>query len=406
MGERAWPFHSFTSVIQPKQSSEDIYGKEYVYSPKLFSHDYEHFGGDLLSLEALTGRELSVAGEMPVICHEGAVTPGAVRLLEKAGLRLPSVRYTYRTDQEYVSILNKLSLQGKKVIFQYPHPPEDAPASLYWVDPSIIAYLSDKRSIPALVPAEHVPPRRMVSLEELLEDTPPMPFVLKTGDGRPTSGGCGVLLIKEKQQLYEISEDFGDLSTIILEEFIDYDRNFGFHYVADQDGRVRFLGKSEQVVNEDNCFRGSWVSTNAEPFERVVEAGLRVMENIAATGYVGVAGFDVLMRGDDFYFIDLNVRFNASSCALMLHEEVLNVYGKPTIRLSSLEWDGPFNEGLAVVEKYMDLEQFVPLSLLDAAYVEGAVGSSKVIGLVMGRDEREVESILMHMEKDRLTRRE
>lgn len=406
MGERAWPFHSIVGAIRPEQSSEDIYGEGYVYSPKLFAHDYEHFGGDLLSLEALTGRELSIAGEMPVICHEGAVTPGAVRLLEKAGLRLPSVRYTYRNDEEYVSILKKLSLHGKKVIFQYPHPPEDAPDSLYWVDPSIIAYLSDKRSIPALVPAEHVPPRRMVSLDELLENTPPMPFILKTGDGRPTSGGCGVLLIEKKEQLQHINEDFGDLSTIILEEYIQYDRNFGFHYVADHSGKIRYLGKSEQVVNDDNCFRGSWISTDAEPFEKVVEAGFRIMENIVAAGYVGVAGFDVLMCGDAFYFIDLNVRFNASSCGLMLYEDVISLYRKPSVRFSSLEWNGVFEDGLAVVEKYMDQEQFVPLSLLDAAYVDGTLGPSKVIGLVIGEDEEEVESILAYMENDHLTRRE
>ncbi|WP_046174488.1 ATP-grasp domain-containing protein [Domibacillus indicus] len=406
MGERAWPFHSFIGMIQPEQSSEDIYGKGYVYSPKLFAHDYEHFGGDLLSLEALTGRELGVAGEMPVICHEGTVTPGAVRLLEKAGLHLPSFRYTYRNDKEYVSILQKLSLQGKKVIFQYPHPPEDAPAPLYWVDPSIIAYLSDKRSIPALVPAEHVPPRRMVSLDELLENTPPMPFILKTGDGRPTSGGCGVLFIERKEQLYNINEDFGDLSTIILEEYIEYERNFGFHYAADQFGNVRFLGKSEQVVNQDNCFRGSWISTEAAPFERVVEAGLKVMQNIAAAGYTGVAGFDVLIRGDEFYFIDLNVRFNASSCGLMLYETIRGLSNKPSVRLSCLEWYGWFEEGLAVVEKYMDQEQFIPLSLLDAACVEGAEGPSKIIGLVLGRDDQEVEDILNCMEYDQLTQRE
>lgn len=406
MGERAWPVHSFADAIRPEQTSEDIYGKGYVYSPKLYAHDYEHFGGDLLSLEALTGRELSIAGEMPVICHEGAVTPGAVRLLQKAGLHLPSVRYTYRNDEEYVSILKKLSLHGKKVIFQYPHPSEDVPDSLYWVDPSIIAYLSDKRSIPALVPAEHVAPRRMVSLDELLEDTPPMPFILKTGDGRPTSGGCGVLLIEKKEQLYHINEDFGDLSTIILEEYIQYDQNFGFHFAADEAGNIRYLGKSEQVVNDENCFRGSWISTDAAPFERVVEAGLRVMGNIAAAGYVGVAGFDVLMRGDSFYFIDLNVRFNASSCGLMLYENIRGLYKKPSVRLSSLEWNGWFDDGLAVVEKYMDKKQFVPLSLLDAAYVDGAAGSSKVIGLVMGENDQEVEQILNCMEHDGLTRRE
>lgn len=406
MGERALPLHMSVDLIRPEQSAEELYGKGYVYSPKLYARDYEHFGGDLLSLEALTGRELCVAGEMPVICHTGAVTPGAVHLLEKAGLSIPSTLYTYSSDEEYVSILQKLSLQGKKVIFQYPHPSEDAPDSLYWVDPSVIAYVSDKRSIPALVPPEHVPPRRMVSIEELIADTPPLPFILKTGDGRPTSGGCGVLFIERTEQLHTISEDFGDLSTIILEEYIEYDRNFGFHFAADQHGTVSFLGKSEQVVNDDNCFRGSWISTNAEPFERVVEAGFQVMQNIVAAGYVGIAGFDVLMRGSDFYFIDLNVRFNASSCGLMIYKSVEDVYKKPVIRLSCLEWEGDFGEGLSVVDAYLSQNQFIPLSLLDASYVARKTGPSKIIGLVIGHSEEEVESILLSMEKDRLTQRE
>ncbi|OMP66642.1 hypothetical protein BTO28_11405 [Domibacillus epiphyticus] len=410
MGERALPYASYVEqrgmAIRPSQSVQDIYGKDFVYNPKLYARDYQHFADDWLSLEALTGRELSVLGNMPIVCHEAAVTEAALDLFQKAGLQVPSVRYTYRNDLEYIQLLHKLRKQNKKIIFQYPHPVEEVPSDQYWVEPDVLAYVSDKRNIPELVPPENVPDRKMMSLDQILKEKPALPIILKTGDGRPTSGGCGVLLIEKEEQLYEIGESFGDLSNIIVEEYIPYDQNFGFHYVADKTGEIRFLGKSEQIINEDSCFRGSWISKDEDNMSHIIEAGYRVMKKIAEKGYVGMAGFDVLIRGDRFYFIDLNIRFNASTSGLMLYDDLQKKEGKEIVRLCNLEWQDDFQDLVPILEKYVMDRQFVPLSVLDAGYFEGENRASKVIGLVTGHSREEVTGVLDEMDRDGLCHRE
>lgn len=393
--------------IRPSYCMHDIYGKGFIYNPKLFADDYQHFAGDLQSLEALTGRELSVIGDMPVICHAGAVTKQALSLLRKAGLHVPTVQYTYRTDNEYLQLLKKLDKKKKKLIFQYPHPQEEVPPNLSWIEPELLAYLCDKRSIPDLVPPENVPKRKKMSLKQILEEKPELPIVLKTGDGRPTSGGCGVLLVEEEKQLYEIDESFGDLSEIIVEECIRYDENISVHYMVSKNGEINFLGKSEQVVNKEGCFRGSWITVDVEDkIADIVETGYKVMKNVAEKGYVGVAGFDVLIRGDRYYFIDLNIRFNASTCGLFLYHELQKKYGKAVVRLCNLEWEKDFIQIVPVIEKYMSNNQFVPLSLLDASYFPGENRPSKVIGLVIGDSVNEVESVMDLMANEGLYPRE
>ncbi|WP_078410995.1 ATP-grasp domain-containing protein [Priestia abyssalis] len=393
--------------IQPSYSIKDIYGEEFIYNPKLYAEDYQHFSSDLLSLEALTGRELSVVGDAPVVCHAGAVTPSALALLHKGGLHTPPVCYTYRNDKEYMDVLHNLYKQKKKIIFQYPHPEKKVSSELYWIDPEVLAYLCDKRNIPELVPAENVPKRRMMSLDQILEEKPELPIVLKTGDGRPTSGGCGVLLVKEEKQLYEMDETFGDLSNIIVEEYIECDQNISVHYMVNKKGEVHFLGKSEQLVNKDGCFRGSWITVDVEEqIAHIIETGYGVMKKIADKGYVGVAGFDVLICDDRYYFIDLNVRFNASTCGLLLYHDIRRKFGKEIVRLCNLEWTSDFDSLIPVVETYMTRDQFVPLSLLDANYFPGENGVSKVIGLAIGHSAEEVEDVLEEMTKEGLTHRE
>ncbi|KKB35622.1 ATP-grasp domain-containing protein [Bacillus thermotolerans] len=384
--------------IRPSQTIQEIYGSEYIYSPKLYAQDYEHFAGDVLSLEALTGRELCVAGNAPVICHEGAATEAALQLLHKAGLHTPSVLYTYRTDEEYIQILHQLQQQQKQVIFQYPHPDDKVSPDLYWVKPEMHAYLCDKQSIPELVPPENVPGRRTMSLQQLLQKMPSFPFVLKSGDGRPTSGGSGVLFVEKKEQLYELDDSFCDLSNLIVEEFISHDRNMSVHYTVNQKGDIKFLGQSEQLVNKDGCFRGSWISSEAEEFmASIVETGYWIMKKAADKGYVGAAGFDVLIRGNQYYFIDLNVRFNASTCGLLLYPAVRRKYGTSVVRLCNLEWTGDFNCVLPTVKSYIDAKQFVPLSLLDASYFPDDKKVSKVVGLILGHSVEEIEEIINEM---------
>ncbi|WP_078431079.1 ATP-grasp domain-containing protein [Metabacillus halosaccharovorans] len=386
--------------FRPVYSLQDIYGEEIIFNPKLYAEDYQHFAGDLLSLNALTGRELSVVGNTPVVCHEACATKPALQLLKKAGLQLPSKLYTYRNEEEYIETLKLLSKQQKKVIFQYPHPEDKVSTELYRVGPEVLAYLCDKRNIPELVPSEHIPKRRMMSLEQILEEKPQLPFVLKTGDGRPTSGGYGVLLINDEKQLEDINESFGDLTSIIVEEQIPYEQNISVHYMADKNGVIQFLGKSEQLVTEDGNFCGSWISTDYDDsIADIVKTGFEVMKNISDKGYVGVAGFDVLLYNGQYYFIDLNVRFNASTCGLLLYNEIQERFGKKCMRLCNFDWNENFESAIPIAEKFLDKEHFIPLSVLDPRYFPDNNQVTKIIGLVIGHSAEEVEEVLEEMNR-------
>lgn len=399
--------HDTRKTIRPSHSMYEIFG-DCVYCPKLYAKDYDHFSSDFASLEALTGRELGILGEIPVICHAATATEPALALIKKAGLKIPPVLYTYSSDEEYVQLLKDLEVQKKQIIFQYPQPLEDVSPHLFWVDPQVVAFLSDKRNIPQLVPAEHVPKRRMMSLEDLIVEKPTFPIVLKTGDGRPTSGGNGVKLIMEQQQLESINETFGDLSTIIVEEYIHNHKNISVHYFVNRQGEIQFLGKSEQLVNEDGCYRSSWISREVEDeLNDVIRAGFQVMENLHTRGYYGIAGFDVLIQQDRFYFIDLNIRFNASTCGLLLFESILEQHdGKNVVRLCNFEWSNPFSEALPLVESFMNDGHFIPLCLLDSDYLSVKNQLSKVVGLVIGHSAGEVENVIEKMEETGLRQKE
>lgn len=398
--------HQTSLPIEPSYSMKDTYG-DFIYNAKLYAKDYNHFSTDQASLEALTGRELGVLGEIPAICHAATVTEPALSLLKKAGLQLPSERYTYSNDNEYLQLLKKLEGAEKRIIFQYPQPSDEVSSKLYWIDPEILAYLSDKRNIPALVPREHVAWRKLMSLKEILETMPKFPIVLKTGDGRPTSGGNGVKLIKEESQLYEIDETFGDLNQIIVEEFIPEDKNISVHYLIDQHGEITFLGKSEQIVDDDGCFMSSWLTVQIEEqLNDVVKTGFQVTKKLAEKGYIGAAGYDVLIKGNDFYFIDLNIRFNASTCGLLLYNSIKKKYGTTTVRLCNLDWEGSLSRALPLVDDYMTNGQFIPLSLLDADYLTEKNLPSKVVGLAIGHTIEEVEKTLADMKQKGLVQKE
>ncbi|WP_071459615.1 ATP-grasp domain-containing protein [Bacillus massilinigeriensis] len=408
MVETAVSIHrSESNCIRPSISMEDIYGGNFIYNPKLYSHNYDHFSSDLLSLEALTGRELGVIGDMPVICHAGVATDESICLMEKAGLAPTPFLYTYRTEEEYKELLTQISQQHQKIIFQYPHPSNIASHAVSWIDPEIQAYLCDKRSIPDLVPPENTPFRKVMSIEEILQSNLEAPFVLKTGDGRPTSGGSGVLLVEDREQLAQIDETFGDLSNIIVEEFIRHEDNISVHYAADYNGNIIFLGISEQLVNKDGCFRGSWVTTDVPAeWKSIVKNGFKVMKNIVKKGYVGMAGFDVLISGSRHYFIDLNVRFNGSTASLLLHDSIVERYGKAKLRFCNLEWEGEFDKLIPLLSKYIDQEQFIPLGLLDADFFPVKSKISKAVGIVLGHSIFDVDTILKNMQRDGLCHKE
>ena len=57
--------------------------------------------------------------------------------------------------------------------------------------------------------------------------------------------------------------------------------------------------------------------------EKVIQAGREIMQNGANLGFIGVAGFDLLLdENDNVFAIDLNFRQNGSTSMLLLQDEL------------------------------------------------------------------------------------
>ena len=57
--------------------------------------------------------------------------------------------------------------------------------------------------------------------------------------------------------------------------------------------------------------------------EKVIQAGREIMQNGVNLGFIGVAGFDLLLdENDNVFAIDLNFRQNGSTSMLLLQDEL------------------------------------------------------------------------------------
>nr|MDK7245711.1 ATP-grasp domain-containing protein [Staphylococcus lugdunensis] len=110
----------------------DLYADNVVYSsrPSYVSNPWlepeEH------QSNFLTGRELLIANQLPVIVHEASVTDKLEALFNTIGKTIPTSIYKFHDQQSYESLIQHLAYQeGKKIYFQYIHG-EDVLESSYY----------------------------------------------------------------------------------------------------------------------------------------------------------------------------------------------------------------------------------------------------------------------------------
>lgn len=392
--------------IKPVFTLDQIYGTDLIYNPRPSIEDHGHFADDPVVNETLTGRELSILGEMPVVCRDAVCTTPALNILEKTGLKIPPIRYTYRNTEEYLQLLQLFREKDQRVVMQYPHPKKEVPEDLYWVKPDVIEYVNDKNKIDELVPSDYVPERKTISYKQMKEEIDnkelTAPVVLKTGDGEPTAGGFGVKICTTEEDMLEAIEFFKQTPEIIVEQHIDYHSNICVQYACNTKGEITYLGNTEQIVSEGGNHKGSWVNVTADMMDAATEAGKEIMKNAYEKGYVGIAGFDVVFTDTHFYFIDLNFRMNASTGALLLSESIYHTFGKDEIRLNSWTSNLEFDDMLELLEKYIEKEWIIPLSIFDPRYVPFETDGARVTGLIIADSKDEINSMLEEMAQDGL----
>ncbi|HIH18091.1 MAG TPA: ATP-grasp domain-containing protein [Nanoarchaeota archaeon] len=222
----------------------------------------------------------------------------------------------------YTSTLNSLPKGSLHLLHPYNTINEDVCA----INPRLLSYLNNKANLREIV--EISPKRKLITVDELLrKDNEIMkkPFVVKKTTG---SSGDGVRILNSADELPSLDGFLNNETDIILEEFVDSAKNYGIQYFIGKDKRARFVGFNFQKTTESGEFEGSVCCLSEKPDEGLVEVGFKACKNIAALGYWGFVGLDVLQnKAGDYYVIDPNIRATAATPVYLLRNTLKDTLG-------------------------------------------------------------------------------
>lgn len=194
------------NVYSPKLTLSDLYNDDVVYTsrPSYISNPW--LKPDEHQSNFLTGRELLIANQFPVIVHEASVTSKLETLFKEVGKQIPPHIYQFRDQQTYESLIKKLAYENnKKLYFQYIHDDDVLEKSYYALNKDVFVALNNKARIPEWTNGKYLPKREIVPIESFKDAIQnwQYPFVIKPGDDLPTAGGYGVMICYNDHDLAE-----------------------------------------------------------------------------------------------------------------------------------------------------------------------------------------------------------
>lgn len=388
-----------TNKLHIPLTMHDLYGDNVLYSSRPSYGFNPWLQPEEHQSNLLSARELIIAN-MPVIVHKATVTEKIQKLLELKGVRMPEQFVTYETRSEYENIIKTYAKQGK-IFFQYAHEEGFVHDDDYVVRRDIFLNLNNKSIIETWTNGAYLPKREIVKYTDFEQRVREwtLPFVVKPGDEHPTAGGYGVMLCytdEDVEQAVRRVREATDTDQLIIEQFIEPVKNYCVQYAYSEARGITFLGASIQNVEKYGKYRGNTTDRNIP--EAVIEAGRKIMQNGVDAGYVGIAGFDILVDKDDRLFaIDLNFRQNGSSALLLLDDLLEGEYKKFLAYYSNGD-NQQFYETILEEVKHGNL---FPLAYYDGDYKSENAFPSRFICIWHG-DEAMIEQKSKDFEK-RLT---
>lgn len=368
---------------------KDLYGDKVLYTSR---PSYE-FNPWLTTEEhqsnLLSARELLIA-QMPVVVHKATVTDKTRALFDAVGFAMPENFRTFETREEYEQVLRDAARNGEKIFFQYAHDESIVDGNDYVVPRDKFLALNNKAILDHWTKGKFLPKRTIVEIEQFEDEVRKwaLPFVIKPGDEHPTAGGYGVMLCYNNEDVEHSIErvrEAEDTTRMIIEQYIEPAHNYCVQYAYNKDLGIKYLGASQQIVEKYGKYRGNVIEENIP--QNVIDAGREIMENGVAEGYVGIAGFDLLVdKAGEVYAIDLNFRQNGSSSLLLL-DSVLNKGYKKFLAYYSQGNNAAFYD--AILEEVRAGYLF-PLAYYDGDYKEKNGMASRFICIWHG-DEAIVE---------------
>lgn len=348
----------------PMLTLSDLYNENVVYNsrPSYVSNPWlkpeEH------QSNFLTGREMIISNKMPMIVHEASVTEKLQQLFDFVGKKIPSNIYKFHNQETYEQVLNHIvHEEGKQIYFQYIHSEDVITDDCYAVKKDVFVALNNKARIPEWTNHKYLPNREIVSINDFKARIQEwsFPFVIKPGDDLPTAGGYGVMICYNEEDLEKATKRILEASAatdnLIIEQKIEAVKNYCVQYAYSKDIGITYLGTAHQITDKYGFYAGN-ENVHDVP-KNVIDAGKEIMEQGVKLGFIGVAGFDLLLdKHGDVFAIDLNFRQNGSTSMLLLQNELNSNYQKFYSYFSNGDNEHFFN----TIVKYIKKGVLYPLS--------------------------------------------
>ena len=232
----------------------------------------------------------------------------------------------------------------------YPH--ESVPADKQVIHPDLLHPLHSKEVIS----------RIDCSQAGVLDSITP-PCIVKLSHGY---AGLGNYFVRNESDVQATRSEIERLwpgSDLVINEIIeDIIGDFGIQFYLHRDGRVVWLGFTEQKFNEAMRWSGGHFQFSLqdklyEAFQPIVTATARYLHG---QGYFGVVGVDILQnRSDEFFLVDVNPRLTGITPFLIASRIFAEDGLEAGIYRASFEFPGSIEELIARAESMGDFKVVV-----------------------------------------------
>lgn len=369
-------------MTSPKMTMGELYDSDVVYTSRPSYVSNPWLEPDEHQSNFLTGRELLIS-DLPVIVHEASITSKLETLFKLVDQTVPQNLYTFNNQESYETLLKTLvNDEDQRIYFQYVHGEDIVADNKYAINKDLFVQLNNKSNIPKWTNGKYLPKRQIVSVDAFESEIAhwSLPVVIKPGDELPTAGGYGVMicyteddLAKAKARIYHAKEA---TQTLIIEDCIEAVDNYCVQFARHLEEGIVYIGSAKQLTNAYGFYNGN-INAQDVP-EKVIQAGRELMQNAVDEGFIGIAGFDLLVDDKgDVYAIDLNYRQNGSTSMLLLEPMLSGNYHKFYSYFANGDNERFFN----AIKEFVQKGVLYPLSYYDGDWYEDEQVQSRFGGI-------------------------
>ncbi|MCK4623607.1 MAG: hypothetical protein KAT62_15515 [Desulfuromonadales bacterium] len=149
---------------------------------------------------------------------------------------------------------------------------------------------------------------------------------------RGTLGEAGMSLYKtngdDLAELYQTIVASGE-KVVLIEPFLNVTSTPNDQWVVDRDGKITHIGMLEQVCEQGMVHVGSLKGDGlpAQVFDAIKQTSLKIITEMAASGYCGMTGFDYIVADEGIFPVENNARFNGSSYVNLIVHNIEELMG-------------------------------------------------------------------------------